>query len=81
MAVENIILYNRMCKNGSLLRRHGDSKFPFILHGMLFSLFKRSAFCRYDTKRQTKFAADGILIFYFYLSKKIRLDISCESSV
>ena len=25
-------------------------------------------------------AADDILIFYFYLSKKIRLDFSCESS-
>ena len=31
-------------------------------------------------KRQTKIAADDILIFYFYLSKKIRLDISSESS-
>ena len=31
-------------------------------------------------KRQTKIAADDILIFYFYLSKKIRLDFSCESS-
>ena len=30
-------------------------------------------------KRQTKIA-DDILIFYFYLSKKIRLDFSCESS-
>ena len=29
---------------------------------------------------QTKIAADDILIFYFYLSKKIRLDFSCESS-
>ena len=27
-------------------------------------------------KRQTKIAADDILIFYFYLSKKIRLDFS-----
>ena len=27
-----------------------------------------------------KIAADDILIFYFYLSKKIRLDFSCESS-
>ena len=31
-------------------------------------------------KRRTKVAADDILIFYFYLSKKIRLDLSCESS-
>ena len=31
-------------------------------------------------KLQTKNAADDILIFYFYLSKKIRLDFSCESS-
>ena len=31
-------------------------------------------------QRQTKIAADDILIFYFYLSKKIRLDVSCESS-
>ena len=31
-------------------------------------------------KRQTKNATDGILFFYFYLSKKIRLDASSESS-
>ena len=31
-------------------------------------------------KRQTKIEADDILIFYFYLSKKIRLDFSCEYS-
>ena len=31
-------------------------------------------------KRETKTAADDILIFYSYLSKKIRLDFSCESS-
>ena len=28
--------------------------------------------------RQTKIAADDILIFYFYLSKKVRLDFSGE---
>ena len=32
-------------------------------------------------KCQTKIAADDLIIFYFYLSKKIRLDFSCESSV
>ena len=31
-------------------------------------------------KRQTKIAADGTLFFYFYLSKEIRLAVSCESS-
>ena len=31
-------------------------------------------------ERQTKIAADDILIFYFYLSKKISLDVSSESS-
>ena len=31
-------------------------------------------------KRQTKIAADDTLMFYFYLSKKIRLDVSSESS-
>ena len=31
-------------------------------------------------KRQTKIAADDILYFYFYLSKKIRLGVSSESS-
>ena len=31
-------------------------------------------------KCQTKIAADDILIFHFYHSKKIRLDFSCESS-
>ena len=29
---------------------------------------------------QTKIAADDTLFFYFYLSKEIRLDFSCESS-
>ena len=34
-------------------------------------------------KRQTKIAEDDILFYFFftfYLSKKIRLDFSCESS-
>ena len=31
-------------------------------------------------KALTKIAADDILFFYFYLSKKIRLDVSSESS-
>ena len=31
-------------------------------------------------KRQTKIAADDILIVYFYLSVKRRLDVSSESS-
>ena len=35
---------------------------------------------RLTLKAPTKIAADNILIFYFYLSKKIRLDFSCESS-
>ena len=29
---------------------------------------------------QTKIGADNILIFHFYLSNKIRLDVSSESS-
>ena len=35
----------------------------------------------YHLECQTKIAADNILIFYFYLLQKIRLDISYESSV
>ena len=31
-------------------------------------------------KAPNKIAADNILIFYFYLSKKIKLDFSCEPS-
>ena len=31
-------------------------------------------------KRQTKIAVDDIFVFYVYLSKKIWLDLSCESS-
>ena len=31
-------------------------------------------------KCQTKIVANDILIFYFYLSKKIRLDFSCDIS-
>ena len=34
---------------------------------------------RLTLKRQRKIAADDVLIFYIYLSKKIRLDFSCES--
>ena len=37
-------------------------------------------YLHYPLKRETKVAADDILIFYLYLSKKIRLDFSCESS-
>ena len=36
--------------------------------------------CIEPFKRQIKIAADDILIFYFYISKEIRLDFSCESS-
>ena len=31
-------------------------------------------------KCQPKIAADDTLLFYFYLSKEIRLGVSCESS-
>ena len=31
-------------------------------------------------KEPNKIPADDILIFYFYLSRKIRLDFSCEPS-
>ena len=31
-------------------------------------------------KAPSKIAADDNCFFYFYLSKKIRLDVSCESS-
>ena len=34
----------------------------------------------YTLKVPNKIAADDILISYFYLLKKIRLDFSCESS-
>ena len=34
-----------------------------------------------NLEAQTKIAADDILIIYFYLSEKIRLAFSCESSV
>ena len=33
-----------------------------------------------ELKRQTKIAADDTLFFYSYLTKEIRLDVSCESS-
>ena len=42
---------------------------------------KGKMFCFLPLKRQTKIAADDILTFDFYLSKEIRLDFSCESSV
>ena len=47
-----------------------DQVFPYS-SGLIFS---------WDCKRYSKIAADDILIFYFYLLKKIRLDFSCESS-
>ena len=34
----------------------------------------------YNFKAPNKIAADDILMFYFYLSKKIKLDVSSESS-
>ena len=33
-----------------------------------------------NLKCLTKIVADDTLFFYFYLSKEIRLDVSCESS-
>ena len=30
--------------------------------------------------KSKKFVADNTNLFYFYLSKKVRLDVSCESS-
>ena len=68
-ALSDTLLY---CKTRQLQLRRIEE----IISGVLFrvSLF-------YPLKRQTKIAADDILIFYFYLSKKIKLDFSCESSV
>ena len=39
-----------------------------------YSGFPEVLFMHLTLKRQTKIAADDIIIFYFYLSKKIRLD-------
>ena len=50
--------------------------FPFGTNGKL--MFFRCV-DTYPLKRQTNIAGDDILIFYFYLSKKIRLDFSCEA--
>ena len=41
---------------------------------------KVSLFCLTLKAPIKKIAADVILMFYFYLAKKIRLDFSCESS-
>ena len=37
--------------------------------------------CILSLKRPIKIAADDILFFYFNLSKKMRLDFSCEDSL
>ena len=40
----------------------------------------KSTFFLLTLKVPSKIAADDALFFFFYLLKKIRLDISCESS-
>ena len=59
-----------------------NSANDLILYVEPFDLYFLIIYCNivYSLKRQTKIAADDILIVYFYLSKKIRLDFSCESS-
>ena len=42
--------------------------------------FENLKFIPYPLQCQTKIATEDILIFYFYLLKKMRLDFSCESS-
>ena len=37
-------------------------------------------FCILNLKGPSKIAADNIFLINFYLSKKIRLDVSCKSS-
>ena len=54
-----------------------DYSVPFC--GRHIKLEEQSYQCK-PLKCQTKIAADDILIFYFYLLKKLRLDFSCESS-
>ena len=51
----------------------------YFLYKLILKLKKNVIFFYLPLKRQTKIAADDILFFYFNLSKKIRLDCSCES--
>ena len=74
------IVTMRLC-DSITINMVGSSKALLIL-----DKHRAKAYCTYTMmsikplKRQAKIAADDILIFYFYLSKKIRLDFSCESS-
>ena len=64
----------------------------FVLHknksllafiNVLLYCVKSTVSCICDNKpvkHETKIAADDILVFYFHLSKKIKLDVSRESS-
>ena len=64
----------------------GSSLAPVIVpHGYfhLFSFikcFKVSIVLSVIKQLNPKSTADDTLVFYFYLSKEIRLDVSCESS-
>ena len=49
---------------------------PILKHFRVFYLYMYIL----TLKAPKKIAADDILIFDFHLSKKIRLDFSCESS-
>ena len=60
-----------------LLRKDGNGH---VDEETIFSSQAGTLESSFNPKRQTKIAADDILIFHFYHSKKIWLDFSCESS-
>ena len=61
-------------------KQHKEGTYKVLRRSVVFSAFYADfCFCSKlviitTLKRHIKFAADDILIFYFYLSKKIRLD-------
>ena len=67
----------------TLASKHGEvpiylKRIKSVFSGALSLCFKSGPIL--TLKAPNKMAVDDILIFYFYLSKKIRLDFSCESS-
>ena len=70
--VATLIYFASLLSRGQLLKQTG-------IHASKYFQYRGRRFTGLTLKAPNKIAADDTFIFY-YLSKKIRLDVSCESS-
>ena len=61
-------------------RKNNEDSGRFARFAIICCIKNSSKIAYLPVKRLTNIAADETLFFYFYLSKQIRLDVSCESS-